>query len=84
MKESAAHGIKSRIIVHVLDFLDTKEPEHKKKALEELSEYAKFYRVPLRRQVVSLDLKKTLRKFILNREGYITTLPNLYNSLNNG
>ena len=81
MKTSAARQLKSEIIVNLLDFLEYNDNEKKKEAIEKLHEFAKFYKIPLRRKAIASDNKKYLKKFILNLEGYIETIPNLYNSL---
>jgi hypothetical protein len=75
--------IKSQIIIHVLDFIEHGEKEYRKQATEKIHEFAKFYTVPLKRKAMNPEIKEHLRKFILNIEGYMTTIPNLYNSLNN-
>lgn len=75
--------IKARIIIHVLDLIERGKPEDKKKALEELSEFASFYKIPLRHKALVADLKQHLREFILNEKGYISTISNLFNSLSN-
>lgn len=75
--------IKARTIINVLDFMEHGKSEDRKKALENLSEFAKFYNIPLRRKAFIPDLKIHLREFILNEKGYMFAIPNLYNSLQN-
>ena len=79
--QAQAEQCKSLVIIHCLDFLEIKVKEDKIEAIKHLKEFAKFYNIPLKRKLIKPDLKKSLRKFILNHEGYIETIPNLYNSL---
>ena len=83
MKDSAARQTKSIIIVILMEYLEDNERAKVKLAIEELSKYAKFYKIPLRKKAVAPNVKKHLKEFILNNEGYITTIANLYNSLCN-
>jgi Mor family transcriptional regulator len=83
MKDSLKHHLKSVIIVAILDLIDSDNSDKKKEVIEKLSEYAKEFKIPLRRKATVSNVKKHLREFILNREGYIVTIPNLFNSLTN-
>jgi hypothetical protein len=80
MKQIKADSIKSQIIIACLDYLETNEDMHKSKAIDLLKELASHYNVFLNKQSKS-DLKQSLRRFILNNEGYNTTLRALYFSL---
>lgn len=64
-----------------MEVIDTKDDYQKQQAIEKLTDYAKFYQVSLRRKPGRFDLKTVLKKWILNREGYNETIPNLYNAL---
>lgn len=77
------HNLKCRIIINVLDYIEHNKQEDRKEALEKLSEFSKFYNVPLRRKALIPELKLHLRQFILNHDGYNNTIVNLYNSLQN-
>lgn len=80
MKQIKAEAIKSQIIIECLDLLETGNDKHRLKALELLKDFASFYNVFLNKQSKA-DLKQSLRKFILNTEGYNTTLRTLYFAL---
>ncbi len=80
MKQLKSEKIKSEIIIECLDYIETKDKAHKEKALELLKEFAKYYNVFLNKQN-KFDLKTSLRKFILNTEGYNNTLRQLYFAL---
>lgn len=80
-RESKAERIKSHIIVNVLDFIDTKQNQKKLEAISQLKEFSKFYNVPLRTMTGKPDIMKSLKEFILNRDGYNETIINLYRSL---
>ena len=75
--------VKENTIVCVLDFLDIKNPKYKDKAINLLIEFAKHYNIPLKRKDGIPKIKIHLRQFILNDEGYMITISNLYNSLKN-
>ena len=83
-KQSAMNNLKSEIIVHVLDYIDDNNFQEKGKAIGELNKFAKFYTVSIKKEFLTPNNKKYLKKFILNKEGYIVTISNLFNSLNNG
>ena len=80
---SLKNHLKYEIIVHVLDYIESKgeAKEHKLKAIPKLKELAKIYHIQIRRKNSITPVKNTLRKFILNKEGYSETIPNLTNSL---
>jgi hypothetical protein len=80
MKQSKADLIKSYLIIECLDFIDTKDSIHKEKAIGLLKELASYYNISLSKKNRA-SLKIALRKFIINNEGYITTLCGLYSSL---
>ncbi len=75
--------LKSKIIVHILNYFDDNDALEKKLAIENLEIFARFYNFKLRRQISNPDVKQHLRDFILNYTGYISTIQNLYNSLYN-
>lgn len=81
-KPSKVKQIKAEIIVHVLDFIDEGKAQEKLQAIEKLKEYAKFYSISLYRKDCTPNIKLHLRQFVLNKEGYIITVKNLFNSLN--
>ena len=81
MKLNKAYSIKNNIIVNILNFIDTGQDKYSEKASEGLSILAKSYGVSLRRQERKQPIKPALIKFILNKEGYIETIPPLYNSI---
>lgn len=83
MKPSLAARIKSKVIVDTLDYLDTQDPSKRMSALDNLAIYAKHYGVALRKRQITPNIKRDLKSFILNNEGYIATIPPLYNSLIN-
>ena len=80
MKQMTVNATKDEIIVSVFDYIETKAPVHSDKAVSLLSDLAKFYGIPLKK-VAKIDLKRALRSFILNEQGYITTINQLYYSL---
>lgn len=80
MKQQKANSIKSKIIIECLDYLETSDNQHRLKAVELLKELASYYNVFLNKQPKA-DLKQSLRQFILNNEGYNTTLRTLYFAL---
>ena len=82
-KSKYYHDVKNKIIVHILNFLDIKNPKYKDKAIELLTEYAKFRNVPLKRKDGLPKIKIHLGQFIINNEGYNTTINNIFNSLKN-
>lgn len=75
--------LKDIIIVCVLDYLDVKNFKYKEAAIKQLTEFAKFYNVPLRHKAGLPKIKIHLREFILNDTGNMYSIPNLYNSLKN-
>lgn len=83
-KQSKVQATKAQIIVHCLDFIENNDTKEKEEAIKKLIDYAKFYRISLRKRQTISNVKLHLRKFILNKEGYFNTLNPLYNSLLNG
>ena len=76
-----SENLKAQVIVHVLDFIDKNDDNERKEAINKLSLLAKHYTTPLKRRVVSGNLKDFLKAFILNNKGYLETIPKLYNNL---
>lgn len=74
------NATKDEIIVSIFDFMETKATIHRDKAVSLLSDFAKFYGIPLKK-VAKIDLKRAFRSFVLNEQGYITTINQLYYSL---
>ena len=72
--------LKSIIIIECLDLLETNNVIHKNKAVNLLQKMANHYTVVLNNDKKT-DLKLSLRKFILNEDGYNITLKRLYFAL---
>ena len=72
--------MKDEIIYNIFEYLETKESSFKNKALELLTNFAKYYHVPIKKQPEK-DLKSCFKAFILNGKGYNVTINNLYNAL---
>lgn len=83
-KLSRVQQVKAEIIVHCLDYIDNNSEEDRKQAIQKLTDYAKFYRISVRKKVGRTNIRVNLRKFILNKQGYIETISPLYNGLMNG
>ena len=83
LSASQAKSAKAEVIVHVLDYIDNKDEKAKKSAIEKLTAYAKFYNLSPRKNLNTPKVKQHLREFILNKKGYMNTIPNLFNSLHN-
>lgn len=71
--------IKNEIIVHCLDYSDTKQDEYKQMAIDKLKPFSEFYSVPLNKKIVNISFGIAFREFILNKKGYNRTIINLYN-----
>lgn len=86
MKDSLARFQKDMTTIHVLDILDPRKADQQKRnqelAIERLSTIAKYYKVPMKKSNLAPPLNSALRKFIINKEGFIQTIPQLYNSIN--
>jgi len=71
------------IIVKILDFLDTGDMDIRTEIAFLLQEQAKVFHINIRRSKAPNDVQKSLRKYILNKEGYLITIPEIFNALNN-
>jgi len=72
--------IKNRIIADIILYRVTKDKEYKGTAKNNLLRLAKIYRVTMRARNYP-DKNKALIDFILNENGYVQTINNLYSSL---
>lgn len=82
--QETVNQVKADIIVHVLRVMEKPEPIIIATTIEQLRKYAMFYRIHL----INIpgnrpELNQSLRQFIVNGEGYSTTIKNLYNALLN-
>ena len=75
--------LQAEIIVKILDFLDTGDMDIRVEIAFMLQKQAKKFHISIRRSKAPKDLKKSLRKYILNNEGYLETIPDIFNALNN-
>lgn len=73
-------ALKEKIILHVFEFLDTGDLTHSRLARDYIKEMAKKYHIKIRVQPIT-NTKDAFRNFILNENGYVETIPKLYNSL---
>lgn len=77
--------IKNEIIVHVLNYLDSEESDKRinelSLAIDKLKVYAKDYRLKLKPKLDPGNISDALKSFILNKDGYKTNIPKLYNLL---
>lgn len=81
MREFLQYKCKDRIIYNVLVFLDTKNEHNKTSAISDIEKLAKFFKIGLRKKQKQATLKAALLEFIKNNNGYVDTLPLLYNLL---
>ena len=81
MREFLQYKCKDRIIYNVLVFLDTKNEHNKTNAISDIEKLAKFYNIELRKKQKQETLKAALLEFIKMNNGYVDTLPLLYNLL---
>ena len=81
MREFLEYKCKDRIIYNVLVFLDTKNEHNKTSAISDIEKLAKFYNIELRKKQKQETLKAALLEFIKMNNGYVDTLPLLYNLL---
>jgi len=81
MREFLQYKCKDRIIYNVLVFLDTKNEHNKTSAISDIEKLAKFYNIGLRKKQKQATLKAALLEFIKMNNGYVDTLPLLYNLL---
>ena len=81
MREFLQYKCKDRIIYNVLVFLDTKNEHNKTSAISDIEKLAKFYNIELRKKQKQETLKAALLEFIKMNNGYVDTLPLLYNLL---
>jgi len=81
MREFLQYKCKDRIIYNVLVFLDTKNEHNKTSAISDIEKLAKFYNIELRKKQKQATLKAALLEFIKMNNGYVDTLPLLYNLL---
>ena len=81
MREFLQYKCKDRIIYNVLVFLDTKNEHNKTSAISDIEKLAEFYNIGLRKKQKQATLKAALLEFIKMNNGYVDTLPLLYNLL---
>ena len=81
MKGFAYGHLKDQIIVHVLNYIESKDIDERNIAITKLKKLATFYKVKPKRCQISGCLMDNLKNFILNGEGYKNTINKLYNSL---
>ena len=74
------NNLKDNIIINVFDYLDIKNDDCKIIAIKDLKLFAKHYHVVLSKKT-NIELKKAFREFIINKNGYNTTINNLYHCL---
>lgn len=76
-------NLQAEIIVKIIDFLDTGDMDIRTEVAFMLQKQAKKFHINIRRSKAPRDLNKSLRKYILNKEGYLETIPEIFNALNN-
>ena len=72
---------KCKVIIYVLDYLEFKKSEDIEQAIEYLTKFAAIYNIPLKKVELKYDLKISLREFITSEDGYLITIPKLFNAL---
>lgn len=72
---------RDEIIVMCIQIIYEGKSELAQQVKEKLKEFAKFYKVNHSDKLPSINSKTALNDFILNKKGYIKTIPKLYNAL---
>lgn len=73
--------IKDIVIYNVLELIETEDPRYQIEAINKLKELSKFHSIPMNGLSQVGDRMQRLKEFVLNADGYIKTIPNLYRSL---
>lgn len=73
--------IKDIVIYNVLELIETEDPKYQIEAINKLKELSKFHSIPVNSLSQVGDRMQRLKEFVLNADGYIKTIPNLYRSL---
>lgn len=73
--------IKDIVIYNVLELIETEDPKYQIEAINKLKELSKFHSIPMNGLSQVGDRMQRLKEFVLNADGYIKTIPNLYRSL---
>lgn len=82
--QEAADKAKTDIILHVLAVMEDKDSAIVNAAIESLRKFSRYYRIHMRLNPGKpLGLSSGLRQFIINGEGYVITINNLYKALLN-
>jgi oligoribonuclease NrnB/cAMP/cGMP phosphodiesterase (DHH superfamily) len=72
---------KDNIILNTLLYLELKDVRYKDEAIKDMTNLSKYYTIPLHKKNKGQKIYPCLKNFISNKQGYITTLPELYSSL---
>jgi hypothetical protein len=70
--------IKDLVVFNVFQYLETKDLSFAIAAKENLEIMAKYYHIPIKKQIQAKDLKKSFLEFVLNGKGYSVTINSLY------
>lgn len=57
------------------------KPDTRDELRKEIQQLAEFYRVPIKPKNVRVPFPVAFKAFLLNKTGYVETLPALYNSI---
>lgn len=81
LKGNSQYILKDKIIYALLKYLKTGEAEYRVDVLEKLKDLAAHYKIKIKITAHKPDKIEAMYKFILNNEGYIISINNLYNAV---